>query len=113
MRTFDAMVLPSLFGEGMPMVVLEALACGVPVIATRVEGTPEVVRHMKEGILANPQDADSLAQAIKHFTSDRLAWETMSRNAVLRHRDGFSDRNMARRTASVYRKLCIPKTSLL
>ena len=113
MRTFDAMVLPSLFGEGMPMVVLEALACGVPVIATRVEGTPEVVRHMKEGILAKPQDADSLAQAIKHFISDRMAWETMSHNAVLRHRDGFSDLNMARRTASVYRKLCIPKTSLL
>jgi glycosyltransferase involved in cell wall biosynthesis len=113
MRTFDAMVLPSLFGEGMPMVVLEALACGVPVIATRVEGTPEVVRHKKEGILANPQDADSLAQAIKLFISDRMAWETMSQNAVLRHRDGFSDRNMAERTASVYRKLCIPKTSLL
>jgi len=44
MRRLDAMVLPSLFGEGMPMVVLEALALGVPVIATEVEGTPEVVR---------------------------------------------------------------------
>jgi len=97
--------LPSLFGEGMPMVVLEALACGVPVIATRVEGTPEVIRHGREGLLARPQDADSIADAIREFTSDRLAWCEMSKHAVERHRDGFSDFRMAERTARVYRKL--------
>jgi len=105
MQTLDAMVLPSLFGEGMPMVVLEALACGVPVIATRVEGTPEVIRHGREGLLARPQDADSIADAIRAFTSDRLAWCEMSKHAVERHRDGFSDFRMAERTARVYRKL--------
>lgn len=105
MRTFDAMVLPSLFGEGMPMVVLEALACGVPVIATRVEGTPEVIRHGQEGLLARPQDAESLSQAIQVFISDRTAWSRMSRLAVQRHRQGFSDVKMAERTAGVYRKL--------
>ena len=107
MRTFDAMVLPSLFGEGMPMVVLEALACGVPVIATKVEGTPEVVRDGKEGILAEPKNADSLANAIQKFISDRQAWCRMSSQAVERHRNGFSDLNMARRTANIYRKLCL------
>ena len=105
MRTLDAMVLPSLFGEGMPMVVLEALACGVPVIATRVEGTPEVIRHGQEGLLARPQDADSLSQAIQVFISDRSVWCQMSRLAVRRHRQGFSDFTMAERTAKVYRKL--------
>ena len=107
MRTFDAMVLPSLFGEGMPMVVLEALACGVPVIATRVEGTPEVIRHGHEGLLARPQDAESLSQAIQVFISDRSAWCRMSRQAVQRHRQGFSDVKMAERTARVYRKLLV------
>jgi glycosyltransferase involved in cell wall biosynthesis len=105
MRTFDAMVLPSLFGEGMPMVVLEALACGVPVIATRVEGTPEVIRHGREGLLARPQDPASLADAIQAYVSDRKAWCRMSELAVQRHRDGFSDVQMAQKTASVYRKL--------
>ena len=105
MRTFDAMVLPSLFGEGMPMVVLEALACGVPVIATRVEGTPEVIRHGQEGLLARPQDAESLSQAIQVFISDRTVWSRMSQLAVQRHRQGFSDVKMAERTAGVYRKL--------
>ena len=105
MRTLDAMVLPSLFGEGMPMVVLEALACGVPVIATRVEGTPEVIRHGQEGLLAHPQDSDSLSQAIQVFISDRSAWCRMSQSAVQRHRQGFSDVKMAEQTARVYRKL--------
>ena len=105
MRTLDAMVLPSLFGEGMPMVVLEALACGVPVIATRVEGTPEVIRHGQEGLLARPQDSDSLSHAIVAFISDRAAWSRMSRAAVRRHRQRFSDTKMAERTARVYRNL--------
>ena len=105
MRTFDAMILPSLFGEGMPMVVLEALACGVPVIATSVEGTPEVIRHGYEGLLARPQDPESLSQAIQVLISDRAAWCQMSRSAVQRHRNGFSDSNMAERTAKVYRRL--------
>lgn len=105
MRTLDAMVLPSLFGEGMPMVVLEALACGVPVIATKVEGTPEVVRDGKEGVLAEPQDPKSLSEAIRKFISSRDNWIDMSHRAVDRHRDGFSDLNMAKKTAWVYRKV--------
>lgn len=112
MRTFDAMVLPSLFGEGMPMVVLEALACGVPVIATRVEGTPEVIRHGQEGLLARPQDAASLADAIQAFVSDRKAWCRMSQLAVQRHRQGYSDVQMAQKTARVYRKLLVRSTCI-
>jgi glycosyltransferase involved in cell wall biosynthesis len=105
MRKLDAMVLPSLFGEGMPMVVLEALALGVPVIATEVEGTPEVVRDGVEGLLAKPRDPISLANAIEKFVSSRSRWTEMSQHAVNRHRSKFSDVEMARRTAAVYRKM--------
>lgn len=109
MRNLDAMVLPSLFGEGMPMVVLEALAVGVPVIATKVEGTPEVVRDGVEGVLANPQDPESLALAIERFTSSREEWVAMSDRAFSRHRDHYSDLRMAENTARVYRKLMVSK----
>ena len=105
MRKLDAMVLPSLFGEGMPMVVLEALAMGVPVVATRVEGTPEVVRHQVEGLLADPQDSESLAKAITTLISDRQTWLQMSQQAVHRHRQRYTDHEMARHTSQVYRSM--------
>lgn len=105
MRQLDAMVLPSLFGEGMPMVVLEALAVGVPVIATRVEGTPEVIRHGEEGLLAEPRDPESLARAIDELLESRSRWTEMSQRAVLRQRDKYSDSAMASMTARVYRRI--------
>ncbi len=101
----DGLVLPSLYGEGMPMVVLEALSAAVPVIATRVEGTPEVVRDGIEGILAEPRDPLSLADAIRRFTASRFSWAKMSSNAVERHRERYSDEQMAKTTARVYRRI--------
>jgi glycosyltransferase involved in cell wall biosynthesis len=101
----DGLVLPSLYGEGMPMVVLEALSAGVPVVATRVEGTPEVVRDGVEGVLAEPQSPESLAQAIVRFTQDRGQWAQFSIQALARHREKYSDRQMAAATGEVYRRI--------
>lgn len=101
----DAMVLPSLYGEGLPMVVLEAMAAGLPVIATRVEGTPEAVTDGVEGLLAQPRDAESLAGKIEELVSGVHDWHTMSEAAFERHAKDFSDDSMARNTAAVYRKV--------
>ncbi len=54
LASLDAMLLPSLYGEGLPMVVLEAMAAALPVIATKVEGTPEAIRDGLDGLLAEP-----------------------------------------------------------
>lgn len=101
-RRLDALVLPSLFGEGMPMVVLEALAAAVPVVATSVEGTPEVVRDGVEGMLAEPQSVESLVNKIDELISDRGRWIAMSDRAVARHREHFSDARMAEGVAAAY-----------
>lgn len=105
MAQLDALVLPSLFGEGMPMVVLEALAQGIPVVATEVEGTPEVIRHGREGFLAKPGDAQSLAERILEITSDRQRWTNLSQHALARHREKYTDTILAQRTADLYRRV--------
>lgn len=104
-RKLDALLLPSLFGEGMPMVVLEALAAAVPVIATRVEGTPEVIRDGVEGVLAEPQNVASLVVKIDELISDRCRWAAMSDHALTRHRDHFSDQRMAEGVAATYERV--------
>lgn len=104
-RKLDALLLPSLFGEGMPMVVLEAIAAGVPVVATQVEGTPEVIRDGREGFLAEPRDAQSFASCIRRMIAERTTWATMGNNALERHRQNFSDAKMAERVAKAYRRV--------
>ena len=60
----DIVVLPS-HSEGFPFVILEALAMGKPVIATSVNGVPEVIEHMKTGLLVKALDVAGLAGAIR------------------------------------------------
>jgi glycosyltransferase involved in cell wall biosynthesis len=102
LRRVDALVLPSLFGEGLPMVVLEAMAAAVPVIATRVEGVPEAIAPGETGLLVEPGDAAALAAAIEALTRGEVDYAALSRAAQQRHAQAFSAEIMARNVAAVY-----------
>ncbi|MEM8947175.1 MAG: glycosyltransferase [Planctomycetota bacterium] len=103
LRQMDLFALPSLFGEGLPMVVLEAMAAGLPVIASHVEGIPEAIRHREEGLLVEAASVSQLAMAIEELTtSEELDYEMLSHNAKHRHQLCFSDRSMAANLAAVY-----------
>ncbi len=99
----DVLVLPSLFGEGLPMVVLEAMAAGVPVVATRVEGTAEAVRDTRDGLIAEPGSAASLTGCLDRILSGAANWDALRRAARERQARSFSDRSMASGVAEVYR----------
>lgn len=74
-------VFPS-FGEGMPRVILEAMARGLPVVSTAVGGIPGVIRHGRNGWLVSPGSAVELADAIECVLADRTLWERLSRAGV-------------------------------
>jgi len=107
----DLFVLPSLFGEGLPMVVLEAMAAGVPVVATRVEGIPEAVRDRVDGLIAEPNNVASLTAQLACVVRGEVSWQELRRTAHARQADEFSDTAMAAGIATIYDQLLRSGTS--
>jgi glycosyltransferase involved in cell wall biosynthesis len=76
----DLFVLPSL-SEGRSSALLEALACGLPVVATKVGANEEVIEDMKNGFLVEPRDASAMSDRIVKILGDRELWRKLSENA--------------------------------
>jgi len=77
----DYFVLPSASGEGLPLVLLEGMACGLPVIATTVGGTPEIIKHMKNGVLVPPRNPEAMAEAMSKLLSEERLGPTIGEEA--------------------------------
>jgi glycosyltransferase involved in cell wall biosynthesis len=98
----DVLALPSLY-EGMPLTAIEASAMGRPVVATAVDGTPEVIREARTGRLVPPADPVALSRAILGLLRDPLAAQRIGRAGRDFVLDRFGlDRQVAN-TARVYR----------
>ena len=72
------MLVLSSFMEGLPVVLMEAMALGVPVVATRVAGIPELVRDKVSGMLFDPADWIALADAIAALAIDPALRERLA-----------------------------------
>ena len=70
LKAADVLVLPSLW-EGMPNIVLESMAAGLPVVVSRVEGTEELIRDGESGLLATPGSAEELERQVEKVLIDR------------------------------------------
>jgi len=104
MAASDLFVLPSLF-EGLPLVILEALAAGKPVIATRAGGTPEIFARADEGILVAPGDSRALSAAICMALQQPELRQTWATAGQRRFAQAFSATRMAAETGTLYRRL--------
>lgn len=100
----DLFVLPSLW-EGMPNAVLEAMAYGLPVVATCVDGTTEVVEDGRTGILVPPKDVSALADAIVRFLKDRELRLIMGNAGRMRVIEEFSIDSFVDRHVALYDRL--------
>jgi glycosyltransferase involved in cell wall biosynthesis len=100
----DVFVLPS-WAEGMPIVLLEAMAAGRPVVATPVGGTPEVVVHGETGLLVPPRDPAALAAALRELLADPDRRARFGQAGRRRVEERFSEEAMTRRVLEVYDEL--------
>ncbi|MBK9123565.1 MAG: glycosyltransferase [Chloroflexi bacterium] len=101
MHGFDIFVLPS-YREAMPMTILEAMAAGKPVIATCVNGVPEVVADGETGILVEPGDVKALADALLRLLRDRDLALRMGEAGRQRVREHFSLEKLHERLFAIY-----------
>jgi len=108
----DVFVLPS-FYEGMPLALLEAMANGLPVIATPVGGVPEVVIHGQTGLLVPVRDVRTLADAILWMAAHRDEASAMGREGRQIVAQDYSLGQLARAYESLYRRLLrVPQDAL-
>jgi glycogen synthase len=102
----DLLVLPSLY-EDLSSALIEAMAAGLPVVATRVGGTADLVRHGVNGLLVAPRDPAALAAAISQVLADPAAAARMS--AAARHTAaGYAWPGLAREVLKVYQQVTTP-----
>jgi len=104
LSAIDIFVLPSLY-EGLGVAVLEAMAAGKPVVASRVGGLPELVHDAVTGLLVPPKDSRALAEAIARVISQEGLARQMGergRKRVLQH---FTMEQMAKNNEDYYYEL--------
>jgi glycosyltransferase involved in cell wall biosynthesis len=105
----DIVVLPSVQSDGVPQVILQALAMRKPVVASAVGGIPEVIQHRHTGVLVPPNDPQALARAVVQVLRD-------PQSAAVRARAGgqlvdahYALEHMMDRTAAVYTAVLVEK----
>jgi glycosyltransferase involved in cell wall biosynthesis len=97
----DVCILPSL-SEGLSLALLEAMASGKPVVATRVGGNPELIDHGRTGFLVQPEDARDLAANLLKLLNDPETMQQFGRQAEERVRQHFSMKQMVDRYRGLY-----------
>jgi glycosyltransferase involved in cell wall biosynthesis len=103
-RAADLFVLPTLY-EGLPKVVLEAMACGLPVVTTRVSGNTDAVVDGETGVLVDPRSVEQLRDAMLSVLSDPGMMRRMSAKGRGRAEEMFTWERAAREVSQVYSEL--------
>jgi glycosyltransferase involved in cell wall biosynthesis len=105
MNAIDCLVHPQIGTDAFPTVIIEAMACGKPVVATRIDGAVEQVQDGETGLLVPPEDIPALAEGMQKLLRNeplRMQWGRAGRERVCRE---FSIPTLARKVLALYRSL--------
>lgn len=112
LRSLDVLSVPCTYAEPKGLFLLEAMACGVPVVQPRRGAFPEIIEKTGGGVLVNPDDPDALADALLAIWNDARGAEAMGRRGAEGVRKHYSVANMAARTLAVFSEVARPADTL-
>ena len=105
LAVMDVFVFPVRWNEGFGLSLIEAMAAGKPVVASRTGAVPDIVEHGRSGWLVNPEDPPSLAEGIARLLAHREEAGRLALAGQQRVRERFSLEQMAERVEAVYREV--------
>lgn len=105
----DVSVLPSRFGEGLPLVLLESMAAGIPIVTTDIPGNREAVRDGFNGLLVPPDDPEALGRALVRLLGDADLRSRMGAEGQRLGRELYDMRLIARRHEELYAAVAAEK----
>lgn len=108
----DVSILPS-HSEGFPNTVIEAMASGLPVVASSVGGIPELIQHGRTGLLVPPGDVTALAESMVTVLSNSFLSRRLGEAARLHIRSRFSFEKMCCETIALYRNVLSEKSNVV
>lgn len=97
----DIFVLPS-FYEGLPLSLMEAMACEVPVVTSNVGDVPELVKHAYNGLLVPPRDVDSLVHAIEELIENPDSRKRLAKNGYETIKENYNIEKIAKQLRKIY-----------
>ncbi len=111
LRAMDAFALPSYANEGVPQAIMQAQACGIPVVSTAVGSITELIADNETGLLVTPKDVDSLGAAIVRLAGDEALRRRLADAAHQQALQRYSDRLMIERMTAVFRSVMAARAS--
>lgn len=106
----DILLFPTYYDEGLPIVLLESMTYGMPVVTRRVGGIPDIIRHGKNGLITESKDPRIFAELVATLCRDESAYQALSlTNAIDSER--FSPRRFCQRMINCYNTALSPKSA--
>jgi glycosyltransferase involved in cell wall biosynthesis len=106
LRAMDIFVLPSYANEGVPQGLMQAMACGLPVVSTPVGSITELVADGRNGLLVPERDAVALSERLVRLLNDVGERDSLGENALVFAREHCSFQGMLQNMAGIFQTLC-------